>query len=181
LGGTLYSRFMAIDSKVDVLGPAEGRAREILSPDAIEFVARLQREFGGRRTELLARRAERQRRIEAGERPDFRPETRSVREGDWKTAPPPDDLLDRRVEITGPVERKMMINALNSGARVFMADFEDANSPTWENNLEGHVNLVDAIEGTIEFKSPEGKEYRLKEKTAYLMVRPRGWHLYEKH
>ena len=172
---------MAIDSKLEVLGPVEGRAREILTDEALDFVARLQREFGRRREELLAKRAERAQRIAAGERPDFLPETASVREGAWATAPPPPDLQDRRVEITGPVERKMMINALNSGARVFMADFEDANSPTWQNNLDGHANLIDAIEGTIEFTSPDGKEYRLNDKLAYLMVRPRGWHLVEKH
>src|SRR5205807_9830853 len=129
--------------------------------------------------ELLARRVARQRRLDAGERPDFLPETRSVREADWTVAPIPADLLDRRVEITGPVDRKMVINALNSGARVFMADFEDANSPTWRNNLDGHVNLVDAIEGTIQFTNPDGREYRLAERTAYLLVRPRGWHLAE--
>src|SRR5207248_1384875 len=122
-----------------------------------------------------------QRRLEAGELPDFLPETRELREADWRTTPPQPDLLDRRVEITGPLERKMMINALNSGARVFMADFEDANSPTWANNLDGHVNLIDAIEGTIRFTNPDGREYRLNEKAAYLLVRPRGWHLTEKH
>jgi malate synthase len=166
---------------VDVRGPVEGRQEEILTGEALAFVAELQRRFNGRREELLRARAERQRRIEAGETPDFLAETREIREGDWRTAPPPADLLDRRVEITGPVERKMVINALNSGARVFMADFEDANSPTWANNLDGHVNLVDAIEGTIQFTNPDGREYRLNERTAYLLVRPRGWHLVEKH
>jgi len=159
----------------------EGRQEEILTADALAFVAELQRRFGARRRELLRARAERQARIEAGDMPDFLPETREVREGHWRTAPPPGDLLDRRVEITGPVERKMVINALNSGARVFMADFEDANSPTWGNNLDGHVNLIDAIEGTIAFTNPDGREYRLDERTAYLLVRPRGWHLSEKH
>jgi len=166
---------------VEVRGPVEGRQEEILTAGALAFVARLQRTFGARRRELLQARAERQARIEAGETPGFLPETREVREGDWRTAPPPPDLLDRRVEITGPVERKMVINALNSGARVFMADFEDANSPTWRNNLDGHVNLIDAIEGTIRFTNPDGREYRLDERTAYLLVRPRGWHLSEKH
>ena len=166
---------------VDVRGPVEGRQHEILTAEALAFVANLQRRFNPRREELLRARAERQRRIEAGETPDFLPETREVREAGWTTASPPADLLDRRVEITGPVDRKMVINALNSGARVFMADFEDANSPTWSNNLDGHVNLVDAIEGAIQFTNPDGREYRLNEKTAYLLVRPRGWHLHEKH
>jgi len=166
---------------VDLRGPVRGRQEEILTGEALTFVAELQRRFEVRRQELLRARAERQRRIQAGETPDFLPETREIREGDWRTAPPPADLLDRRVEITGPVERKMVINALNSGARVFMADFEDANSPTWANNLDGHVNLIDAIEGTIQFTNPDGREYRLVERTAYLLVRPRGWHLPEKH
>jgi len=166
---------------VDVRGPVSGRQEEILTAEALAFVAELQRRFNPRREELLRAREERQRRIEAGETPAFLAETREVREGDWRTAPPPPDLLDRRVEITGPVERKMVINALNSGARVFMADFEDANSPTWANNLDGHVNLVDAIEGTISFTNPDGREYRLGERPAYLLVRPRGWHLPEKH
>jgi malate synthase len=166
---------------VEVRGPVEGRQQEILTSEALAFVAELQRRFGERRRQLLAARAERQARIEAGELPDFLPETREIREGDWRTAPPPADLQDRRVEITGPVDRKMVINALNSGARVFMADFEDANSPTWHNNLDGHVNLIDAIEETIEFTNPDGREYRLNAHPAYLLVRPRGWHLPEKH
>ncbi|HEY4025139.1 MAG TPA: malate synthase A [Candidatus Dormibacteraeota bacterium] len=166
---------------VDVRGPVVGRQEEILTSEALAFVAELHRRFDARRQELLRARDERQARIEAGETPTFLPETREIREGDWRTAPPPADLLDRRVEITGPVERKMVINALNSGARVFMADFEDANSPTWQNNLDGHVNLIDAIEGTIEFRNPDGRVYRLNERTAYLLVRPRGWHLAEKH
>ncbi|HEY8643552.1 MAG TPA: malate synthase A [Candidatus Dormibacteraeota bacterium] len=172
---------MAIDSKVEIRGAVTGRGEEILSDQALEFVAALQRRFNQRREELLRARIERQQRLDAGELPDFLPETRAIREGDWKTAPPPPDIQDRRVEITGPVERKMVINALNSGARVFMADFEDANSPTWENNLEGHANLIDAIEGVIEFKNPDGKEYKLNDQVAYLLVRPRGWHLLEKH
>ena len=166
---------------VDIRGAVEGRQHEILTAEALAFVADLQRTFNARREELLRARAERQRRIEAGESPSFLPETREVRDADWSTALPPADLLDRRVEITGPVDRKMVINALNSGARVFMADFEDANSPTWANNLDGHVNLVDAIEGTIKFTNPDGREYRLNKETAYLLVRPRGWHLHEKH
>src|SRR6185369_16284334 len=125
---------------------------------------------------------ERQARFDAGERPDFLPETAHIRSSEWTVAPLPPDLLDRRVEITGPVERKMIINALNSGASVFMADFEDSNSPTWENAAQGQVNLCDAIRRTIAFTAPEtGKVYRLAEKTAVLFVRPRGWHLVEKH
>jgi malate synthase len=166
---------------VDIRGTVEGRQEEILTRDALSFVADLQRRFAPRRRELLQARRDREDGLRAGEMPDFLPETGEIRESDWTTAPPPGDLLDRRVEITGPVERKMMINALNSGARVFMADFEDANSPTWSNNLDGHVNLIDAIERTIEFRNPDGREYRLAEKTAYLLVRPRGWHLPEKH
>ena len=166
---------------VDVRGPVEGRQHEVMTAEALTFVADLQRTFNPRREELLRARADRQRRIEAGESPGFLPDTAGIRESDWKTAPPPADLLDRRVEITGPVDRKMVINALNSGARVFMGDFEDAKSPTWANNLDGHVNLIDAIEGTIQFTNPDGREYRLNEETAYLLVRPRGWHLHEKH
>ncbi|MDQ6636898.1 MAG: malate synthase A [Candidatus Dormibacteraeota bacterium] len=166
---------------VDVRGPIEGRHAEILTPEALEFLAGLHRRFDGRRHELLASRRERESQLAGGVRPDFLPETRHIRDGDWKTAPPPRDLHDRRVEITGPVERKMLINALNSGARVFMADFEDANSPTWQNNLDGQVNLIEAIEGSIELRTPEGKEYKLKPNPAYLLVRARGWHLPEKH
>jgi malate synthase len=141
----------------------------------------LQREFNPARRAVLQRRAERQARLQAGERPDFLPETRHVREGAWKVAPAPRDLLDRKVELTGPVDRKMMINALNSGASVFMADFEDANSPTWENVMAGQVNLADAVQRTMTLVTPDGKVYRLNERTATLLVRPRGWHLDEKH
>ena len=155
--------------------------REVLTPKALAFVARLQREFGGRREELLRLRDERQRRIEGGELPHFLTTTSAVRDSEWKVATAPKDLQDRRVEITGPTDRKMLINALNSGARVFMADFEDANSPTWFNLVEGQVNLTDAIERRIGFTSPEGNEYRLNEKVATLLVRPRGWHLDERH
>lgn len=154
---------------------------EVLTPDALRFVAKLVRAFNPRRKELLQMREERQARLNAGENPDFLPETRAIREGDWQVAPPPPDLVDRRVEITGPVDRKMVINALNSGAKLFMADFEDANSPTWQNTIEGQINLRDAVRRTIEYTSPEGKEYRLNEQTAVLCVRPRGWHLPEKH
>jgi malate synthase len=153
----------------------------ILTPRAVEFVATLHRTFNSRREELLVQRAARQSQLEAGASLDFLPETRRVRESEWKVAPVPQDLQDRRVEITGPVERKMMINALNSGAKIFMADFEDANSPTWENVINGHINLIDAIERTIEFTSAEGKIYRLNEKVATMLVRPRGWHLTDKH
>jgi len=154
---------------------------EILTAGARRFLTTLARACEARRQELLARRVERQRHLEAGELPDFLPETRSVREAAWTVAPIPADLTDRRVEITGPVDRKMIINALNSGARVYMADFEDSNAPTWRNNLEGQMNLRDAVRGTIEFTSPEGKRYTLAPRTATLMVRPRGWHLDEKH
>jgi malate synthase len=169
---------------IAVQAPIEGRAAEVLTPEALGFVAALQREFGPTREALLRRRAERQREIES--RPsampfDFLPETRAVREADWRVAPAPRDLQRRWVELTGPAERKMMINALNSGADVFMADFEDANSPTWSNMVQGQVNLIDAIARTIELTSPEGKTYRLNEQTATLMVRPRGWHLPERH
>jgi malate synthase len=166
---------------IDIRGPVAGRFAEILTPAALVFVAGLHREFNPRRAALLQRRAERQTELDNGALPDFLPETRSVREGDWQVAPAPRDLQNRRVEITGPVERKMMINALNSGARVFMADFEDSNSPTWENVIGGQVNLVDAIAGTITHQNPDGKVYRLGPETATLMVRPRGWHLEEKN
>jgi malate synthase len=156
---------------VEVLAPA---ADEVLSSEALAFVGLLQRELGPRRAELLARRRER-----TG-RPGFLDETLSVREGDWRVAPPPPDLLDRRVEITGPVDRKMMINALNSGARIFMADVEDSCSPTWGNVVDGQRNLIDAVRGTISLETSE-KSYRLAEETATLLVRPRGWHLDERH
>ncbi|GER91841.1 malate synthase [Dictyobacter vulcani] len=145
------------------------------------FIASLVRAFGTRREELLAARAQRQLELDAGKLPDFLPETEQIRNGDWTVAPIPADLQDRRVEITGPVERKMIINALNSGAYGFMADFEDSNTPTWENTIQGQINLRDAIRRTISFTNPDGKTYQLKDKTAVLMVRPRGWHLLEKH
>src|SRR5690242_14766138 len=172
---------MATTEHVQLKGAVDGRAREVLTPDALAFVARLQREFAGRREELLRLRDERQRRLDAGETPQFLVTTSSVRDSDWQVAKAPRDLQDRRVEITGPTDRKMLINALNSGARVFMADFEDANSPTWSNLVEGQANLTDAIERRINFTSPEGKEYKLNEKVATLVVRPRGWHLEERH
>ncbi len=167
-------------NSAEVLGPVEGRSAEILTPEALAFVAELQRRFDPERKRLLAARGERQARLDAGEVPDFLEETREIREGDWRVAPAPPDLQDRRVEITGPVDRKMVINALNSGARVFMADFEDANSPTWANNVEGQVNLRDAVEGTISLDTGE-KTYELGKNPAVLVVRPRGWHLDERH
>ncbi len=166
---------------IEIRGPIAENFSEILTPDALRFVARLQREFNGRRKELLEWREKRQAEIDQGKKPDFLPETAHIREGDWRVAPIPDDLQDRRVEITGPTDRKMVINALNSGAKVFMADFEDANAPTWSNMIEGHINLRDAIRRTIDYASPEGKAYRLKDQIAVLLVRPRGWHLVEKH
>jgi malate synthase len=172
--------FLAVEG-VEVRAPVDGRDDEVLTEEALEFVAALHRRFNPQRERLLAARAERQGRLDAGELPDFLAETREIREGDWRVESVPPDLRDRRVEITGPVERKMMINALNSGARCFMADFEDANSPTWSNCVEGQVNLIDAIERRIELTTPEGKEYRLADETAVLIVRPRGWHLPERH
>ena len=154
---------------------------QILTPAAGQFLTRLAREFEPRRQELLARRKLRQQQIDAGALPDFLPETAHIRQSEWTVAPIPDDLLNRRVEITGPVDRKMIINALNSGASVFMADFEDSNSPTWMNNLEGQANLRDAVAGTIGYVSPEGKKYALNPQVATLLVRPRGWHLDERH
>ncbi len=153
----------------------------ILTLEARAFLLKLATRFEPRRQELLARRRAVQQEIDHGKFPDFLPGTAGIRQGDWKVAPIPKDLLDRRVEITGPVNRKMIINALNSGANVFMADFEDSNSPTWNNNIEGQQNLRDAIRGTIRYESPEGKQYRLGSNLATLVVRPRGWHLDERH
>jgi malate synthase len=154
---------------------------EILTPDALEFVAELVALFGEQREFLLRRRRGVQEEIDAGKLPDFLPGTRNIRDASWTVAPVAKDLEDRRVEITGPVERKMVINALNSGAKVFMADFEDSHSPTWDGTIQGQINLRDAIRGTIEYTSPEGKHYQLNKTVATLMVRPRGWHLVEKH
>ncbi|MGC2560176.1 MAG: malate synthase A, partial [Terriglobales bacterium] len=154
---------------------------EILNSEAHAFLSKLAARFEPRRQELLERRQVIQQKLDGDWRPDFLPKTADVRERKWRVAPIPKDLEDRRVEITGPVERKMIINALNSGANVFMADFEDSNSPTWSNNIEGQQNLRDAVRGTIEYTSPEGKRYQLGAKTATLVVRPRGWHLDEKH
>ncbi len=166
---------------VEITGRITPEFAQILTPEAVAFAAKLQRAFGGRRAELLKLRDKRQAEFDAGKLPDFLPETVAVREGDWSCAPVGADILDRRVEITGPVDRKMIINALNSGAQVFMADFEDANTPRWDNNIDGHINLRDAIRRRIDYVSPEGKAYKLKDKLATLFVRPRGWHLPEKH
>ena len=156
-------------------------AAEILTPETLDFVAQLHRSFNAERERLLLDRKRRQARIDAGEMPDFLPETRGIREGDWRVAPVPDDLQDRRVEITGPPDRKMLINALNSGASTYMTDFEDANCPTWHNMLESQLNLRDAVRRTISFDDPEtGKHYEVGEDPAVLIARPRGWHLPEK-
>jgi len=173
---------MKFSEGVEVVAPVSERYAAILTPEAIVFLAGLQRAFNGRRKELLAARVVRQARIDAGERPDFLEETRAIRESEWTVAPLPADLLDRRVEITGPVERKMIINALNSGAKVFMADFEDSTTPTWENLIEGQINLKDAVRRTITFDDKsKGKSYKLIENPAVLFVRARGWHLEEAH
>jgi malate synthase len=162
----------------ELSAPADER---VLTTDALAFVAELHRRFDRRRLELLAARAARQERLDAGESPDFLTDTVEIRDSDWTIGSVPADLQDRRVEITGPTDRKMVINALNSGAQTFMADFEDANSPTWTNMVEGQANLIDALERTIELTTPEGKEYRLNDETATLLVRPRGLHLPERH
>lgn len=165
---------------IEVFGPVSEALQQIFTPEALRFVGGLAREFESRRKELLERRKDVQKAIDGGKFPDFLPETQHIRDGDWKIAPIPEDLQDRRVEITGPVDRKMVINALNSGASAYMADFEDSHSPTWEDTIQGQINLVDAVKGSIEFVSPVGKQYRLGDKTATLIVRPRGWHLVEK-
>ena len=167
-------------SEVRILAPAQGRAAEILTPEALDFLADLHRRFDARRLELLAAREERQASFDAGGLPDFLEETREIREADWTVAPIPADLLDRRVEITGPVDRKMIINALNSGANAFMADFEDATAPTWANLIEGQANLKDRWAGRLTHEAG-GKRYELGPNPAVLMVRPRGWHLPERH
>jgi malate synthase len=174
---------MATGTRIELRASADDPAFDaVLTPDALEFVAALQREFGGRRRELLDARAERRLRLRDGRAQlDFLGPTAAVREGDWKVAPVPDDLQQRWVEITGPTDRKMVINALNSGADGFMADFEDANAPTWRNMVEGHINLRDAIEGHITYEGSDGRHYELEENPATLLVRPRGWHLPERH
>src|SRR3954454_19960171 len=171
----------SVDVKgLEIHAPVSGRMEEVLTPEALEFVAGLHREFEPTRQDLLRRRAERMAELQAGGTLDFLDETREVRDGDWQVAPAPPDLKNRRVEITGPTDRKMVINALNSGAEGFMADFEDSNSPTWSNMIGGHANLTDAIEGTISFEEGD-RTYSLNDDVATLLVRPRGWHLHEKH
>src|SRR5579872_771106 len=169
------------DPCLNIHAPMTPAWERILTPAALAFVSDLASTFESRRQELLEARNIRQAEIDAGALPDFLPQTKAIRKAEWKVAPIPHDLADRRVEITGPVDRKMIINALNSGASVFMADFEDSNSPTWQNNIEGQINLRDAINGSITYANPEGKQYRLNERIATLLVRPRGWHLVEKH
>ncbi len=166
---------------VEILGKITSDGAEILTPSALTFVAKMARKFEARRRDLLQRRVERQADFDAGKLPDFLPETRRIRESAWTIGSVPHDLQDRRVEITGPTDRKMVINALNCGASVFMADFEDSNTPTWENLIDGQVNLRDAVRRTVTFRSPEGKDYSLNDRTATLLVRPRGWHLPERH
>lgn len=169
-------------SGLEVLAAVPAEYAEILTPEAMAFVAELESRFGAERRRLLGVRKQRQELIDKGEKPDFLPETRRIREAEWTISPLPADLQDRRVEITGPVERKMIINALNSGAKVFMADFEDSNTPTWKNLIEGQINLRDAVRRTISYQDPaSGKQYALNDKTAVLKVRPRGWHMDEKH
>jgi malate synthase len=176
------NRVLEAAAGVAVNAKRGSRYDEILSPGALGFLADLHRRFDTRRRALLARRLERQKLFDAGETPDFLAETKAIRDGDWRVAPIPDDLLDRRVEITGPVDRKMIVNALNSGAKVFMADFEDASSPVFANMIEGQINLKDRWAGKIDFTDPvSGKAYKLSAKPAVLMVRPRGWHLPERH
>ncbi len=172
---------LLVDDGVCLRGRVTPEYEEILTPEALRFLARMSRRFESTRRQLLANRIKRYAEIKDGKLPDFLPETASIRESDWTVAPIPKDLQDRRVEITGPVDRKMVINALNSGANVFMADFEDAHTPTWDNNLEGQINLRDAVVNSISFTSPQGKHYELSEELATLLVRPRGWHLVEKH
>ncbi|CAN5607125.1 malate synthase A [soil metagenome] len=171
---------MSAPSGIEVKGPALARSEEVLSVQALELLGKLHRELDGTRRELLARRAERQAELDAGATLDFLDETRSIRDDDWQVSPPPPALRNRRVEITGPTGAKMVINALNSGATGFMADFEDANSPTWANMVGGQANLIDAVRGTLEHDE-DGKQYRLDDETATLLVRPRGWHLVERH
>jgi malate synthase len=166
---------------VQIAGLSSEAQRRILTPDAVRFLVKLSTIFEPRRRRLMEARRVRQEQLDAGELPDFSTETAEIRGSRWQVAEPPADLQDRRVEITGPTDRKMIINALNSGANVFMADFEDSNSPTWNNMIQGQANLCDAVDGTIGYTSPEGRDYRLDEEHATLMVRPRGWHLVEKH
>jgi len=171
---------MTTTAEIEIAGPRDEAVERVLTPEALEFVAALHEQFEPRRQALLEARAERRARIATGELPDFPDETADIRAGDWRVPPAPADLADRRVEITGPVERKMMINALNSGAKVFMADFEDSLTPSWQNVITGQANVSDAVAGTISLTTPD-KEYRLADDVATLVVRPRGWHLPERH
>jgi malate synthase len=175
------NRTPPLPAGIELLGRVTPDFATVLTPQALAFVAKLARKFEPRRRELMALRAARQVEFDNGRLPAFLPGTAAIREADWTVAPVPRDLQDRRVEITGPTDRKMVINALNSGANVFMADFEDSNTPTWANMIEGQINLRDAVARTIEFASPEGRQYRLNDAIATLLVRPRGWHLPEKH
>jgi malate synthase len=172
---------MTTHARLELRGPIERGFDEVLTPDALEFVAELQREFGARRIGLLDAREQRRARLAAGEMLDFLPGTRQTREGQWQVAPVPEDMRQRWVEITGPTDRKMTINALNSGADGFMADFEDANAPTWRNMVQGQINLRDAIDRTITYDASDGRHYELRDDPATLLVRPRGWHLPERH
>jgi malate synthase len=172
---------MTTHARLELNGPVAAGFDEILTPDALEFVAELEQRFGPRRRELLEARARRRARLRTGEMLDFLPDTREIREADWPVAPAPPPLQQRWVEITGPTDRKMVINALNSGADGFMADFEDANAPTWHNMVDGHRNLRDAIDGTISYRDSDGRRYELGANPATLLVRPRGWHLPERH
>jgi malate synthase len=172
---------MANQASLELRGAIEPGFDEVLTPDALDFVAKLQREFGERRRELLDARAERRARLAAGENLDFLSGTVDVRAGDWRVPPAPPDMQQRWIEITGPTDRKLVINALNSGADGFMADFEDANAPTWHNMVEGHINLRDAIDRTITYDGSDGRHYELVDDPATLLVRPRGWHLPERH
>ena len=172
---------MTTHADVELRGSIDAKFEEVLTPGALAFVAALEGEFGDRRRQLLEARATRRARLADGELLHFLDSTREVRESDWQVEPVPEDMQQRWVEITGPTDRKLVINALNSGADGFMADFEDANAPTWRNMVEGHINLRDAIEGTITYRSSDGREYELVDDPATLLVRPRGWHLPERH
>jgi len=172
---------MTLPAGVEIHGPMGDGYDEILTTEALEFLADLHRTFNNRRLELLQARADRYAELAAGGTLGFLDETKDIREGDWQVSPPAPGLEDRRVEMTGPTDRKMTINALNSGAKVWLADFEDANGPLWQNMIEGQRNLRDALDGTIDFTSPEGKAYSLNDEIAVMVVRPRGWHLTEKH
>jgi len=180
LASTIAPKMTGVPAGVEIRGPMTPEYAGILAPEALAFIAKLHRAFESRRRELLSRRAARQNEFEAGRMPDFPLETAHVRNGEWTVLSQPKDMLDRRVEITGPTDRKMVINALNSGASTFMADFEDANCPTWANMVEGQINLHDAVRKTVSFEQ-NGRQYRLNDEVAVLIPRPRGWHLDEKH